>query len=159
MSNIKFKSIYTKECSKLAGKLSQLYSLVLSITSASSVASWAIWKQLPWLWAIIIGISQLLHIVKPHITFLKNEKDFLEMSFEYELLYLKYEKLWHDYENNKFDEQRFEDTFFSLREDEFNIEKNYKYINCPEIKRLIDNSLKQVNSAFKINFNGGYYEM
>jgi hypothetical protein len=80
LANIKFKALYTSECSNLAGTCGRIYSFLFAFTSTSSAATWAIWNRYPFFWAFIVGFSQLLSVIKPHIPFVKNDKAYLVKS-------------------------------------------------------------------------------
>src|SRR6185436_18761744 len=123
LANVKFKALYACECSRLAGKSSRILLFVLAVVATSSVATWAVWKEHATTWAIIIGGSQILQVAMPHIPFIKNEKEFLEMSFEFEHLYLEYEKLWRAHEQGKTSDKVLSKQFYDLRQKEIAIEK------------------------------------
>lgn len=152
MANIKFKAIYTGECSRLAERAGRSYSFFLSFASASSVAAWAIWQQVPWLWAGIVALSQVLHIAKPYLPFMKHDKDFLEMSFELEYLYLEYERLWVAFDDDRLSEAEAEKQFYVLREREIKIEQSHKQTHCPRFKRLIERVEQDAKTALALNF-------
>jgi hypothetical protein len=153
LANIKFKALYTCECSRLAGKLSRIISFMLAFVSASGVATWALWRQHTTIWAMTIGIAQVLQIAVPHIPFLKSEKDFLSMSFEFEQLYLKYENLWDANEDETHSQTTIKKQFRSLREKEVEIEKTHKDVRCPEVKRWILRINKKAVATLELDFS------
>lgn len=153
--NIKFKALYTCECSKKADKYGRSFSLFLAIASTSSVAAWAVWKEVPYLWAAIVALSQVLHISKPYFPFIKNDKAFLEYYFEFEALYIEYEKLWYNLEDEKITPDKAETKFYELRDRELSIEKSHKGIFCPEFKSWIEKVNNATEAALKINFSQG----
>ena len=155
LANIKFKAIYTSACSKLSGHIGNTYSFFLALASATSVATWAIWEQYPKLWACIIGVSQVLLIAKPYIPFIKNDKEYLEMSFEFEALYLAYEKLWYEFEYKKRNISKIDHDFYEYREKEIQIERMHKQVHCPELKFLIRKSNDEARKALNLNFTSG----
>lgn len=152
MANTKFKVFYLSQCSRWADIAGRAYSLFLSIASASCVAAWALWQELPWLWAAFVAIAQILHLAKPYLHFMKSEKDFLEMSFEFNYLYLEYERLWVAYEDGRLDDARAENTFYELREKETDIEKVHKQVRCPRLKCFIVKAQQETEQALAINF-------
>lgn len=152
MANIKFKAIYLDECSRMADKVGRAYSLFLSFASASSVATWVVWEKMPLLWAAIVTIAQMFHLAKPYLLFMKNDKDFLEMSFEFESLYLEYERLWVAYDDGRLQGKEAEDRFYALREKEAGIEKAHKQLHCPRLNRLIIKAELQAKAALALNF-------
>jgi hypothetical protein len=152
MANIKFKAIYTGECSRRADLIGRFYSFFLSFASASSVAAWAIWESVPGLWACIVGFAQILHLAKPYLPLMKNDKDFLEISFEFESLYLDYERLWVAYDDDRIPEEEAEAKFYALREKEVEIEKMHRQTHCPRFKKLIAKADQDAKTALALNF-------
>ena len=153
--NIKFKALYTCECSKKAEKYGRIYSLFIAMTSAGSIATWTAWEKIPSVWAVIVAVSQVLHVSKPYFPFIKNDKAFLELSYEFESLYIEFEKLWYCFENDKITTDEAEQQFYELREKEFHIEKNHKEIHCPEFDSWKEKVNESTDQAIKINFSKG----
>ncbi len=46
-----------------------------AVTSSSSIAAWAIWQNVSWLWAIIIALSQVLNVVVSFLPYRQREKN------------------------------------------------------------------------------------
>jgi hypothetical protein len=153
LANVKFKALYTCECSRLAGKYARVASFILAVIAASSVATWAIWKEHTTTWAVIIGTSQLLQIALPYIPFIKNEKEFIEMSFEFEHLYLEYEKLWVAHEQKQIKDKTLSQRFYELRQKEIAIEKGHKEARCPDVKRWKNMVNKEMEDFLSLNFS------
>ncbi|NQT91335.1 MAG: hypothetical protein HQ559_01140 [Lentisphaerae bacterium] len=152
MSNIKFKAVYTGECSGRADLIGRTYSFFLSFASASSVAAWAFWESVPGLWASIVATAQALHLAKPYVPFMKHDKDFLEMSFEFEHLYLEYERFWVAYDDDRIPEEEAETKFYELREKGIEIEERHKQARCPRFKQLMAMADRDVKTALALNF-------
>lgn len=152
LANIKFKCIYTAKVSTRSYHLGNFYSIFLALATASSVATWAIWSKFPYIWAAIVAISQVLHVVKPHIPYIKNDKEFIEQSLLFESLYLEYEKLW--YENIKLsaNADEIEKKFYELRQKEHEINIRFKHVVCPNFKGLIKQSDIETNNFLITNY-------
>jgi hypothetical protein len=151
MANIRFKAFYCGHCSDLSDNCGRFVSIFLSLASAGSVAAWAIWKDTPGVWATIIGLAQLLHVAKPYLPFIGAEKELQSMSFEFDKLYLFYEQLWFDLENDKVSASKAETLFYQYREKEIEIERNSK-VRCPKISFLIAKAQNETESALARNF-------
>jgi hypothetical protein len=149
LANIKFKALYTCECSRIAGILERALAFFLALSSASTVGAWTLWKQHGTLWAIIIAVGQILLIALPHVPFLKNEKEFLAMSFEFEALYLRYEQLWYDFRDRTIDDVSAKAAINELRAKEVEIEKSG--VRCPRIQRWVNRVAKDVESVLKLD--------
>jgi hypothetical protein len=155
LANVKFKVFYCSRCSSLAGRYGRLYSFFLSFASAGSVATWAIWKQYPGVWAVVAAVAQVLHVAKSYIPFLGAEKDFLEMSFDFERLYLLYERLWYDLENERISPADAESLFYQYREKEIEVERTHKASPCPERARLMRKAQSDTYTSLALNFETG----
>jgi hypothetical protein len=132
LANTKFKALYSCECSKVAGNYGRLYSFALAFASCSSVAGWNIWTTYPGIWGFIIIAGSLMHLAKPLFPFSRQEKVFLETSFEFENLYLEYEKLWYAFERNTIDEATAEQRFWKCRQRANQIQKKMNNLHCKE---------------------------
>jgi hypothetical protein len=152
MANVKFRSIYTAKVSRRINYIGNGYSIFFSLASASSVATWAIWKEYPYLWATIVAISQVLHIAKPYLPFSKGARDFIEMSLLYEEIYLEYEKLWYDNIKENRNEAAIEKRLNELKQKEHGVDKRYKHIVCPEFKSLINKADNETNNFLTNSF-------
>ena len=128
LQNAKFKSEYLSKVSKRAHNWGNGYSFFLSFASASSVAAWTVWSDIPGVWAAIVSISQLLHIAKPYFPFLKNDRELFEIGFQYESLYILYEKLWFKYENGALTPEQVEVEFYKYRDLEMTHASKFKHI-------------------------------
>ena len=152
LANIRFKSFYCNHCSALSRTLGNIYSFFLSFVSASCIAAWAIWQKYPILWAIIVAIAQIFHIARPYFMFLKSEKEFLAMSFEFKNLYLLYERLWYDLENEAVTAELTEKKFYELREKELQIERMYQSTHTPKLNCIISKAQQDTYGELSLNF-------
>jgi hypothetical protein len=84
---------------------------------------------------------------------MKHDKDFLEMSFEFESLYLEYERFWVAYDDDRIPDDEAETRFYELREKGLEIEKMHKHTPCPEFKGLMAKSDQKSTSAIALNFS------
>ena len=84
--------------------------------------------------------------------FIKSEKDFLAMSFEFKHLYLSYERLWYDLENEVVTAELAEKKFYELREKEIQIERVYQSTYTPEINYLMSKAQRDTDSELSLNF-------
>ena len=89
--------------------------IFLVIATSSSIATWAIWKELPFLWAAIIAISQIITLLKPYFLFPKYIKVFYEKSILWQNISLELEELWHKFENNIVDKSKATDAYFEFK--------------------------------------------
>ena len=126
-----------------------MLAFAIAITSASTVGAWTIWQQHRTLWAVIIAVGQILLIALPHVPFLKSEKEFLSMSFEFESLYLRYEQLWYDFRDGTIDDNAAKLAINELRAKEVEIEK--AGVRCPRVQRWMKRVAADAESVLKLD--------
>lgn len=143
LQNAKFKAGYLCELSKKASTWGNVYSFILALGSAGSVAAWTVWDEIPYVWASIVGLSQILHVAKPYIPFLRYEKEYMELCFKYEFLFLKYEKLWFRNEKGAEDGDCLEKEFYDLRKDEMDFLNGLKHAHVPNFQGVIQEISQQ----------------
>ena len=96
-----------------------------------------------------------MHVAKPYFPIIKNDKEFLEMYFDFGTLYLEYERLWYDFENGKLKEQVAEERFYKCRQKEIEIEKRHKQAPCPRLDYLVNRSKIETYADLERNFLKG----
>jgi len=105
--------------SSLVVKKYQIFDLLLNIflalATSSSIAAWAIWNKFPALWILIIGISQVLMIVKPYFLFPKYIKVFNEKSIRWQQMTVELEHLWYELNEENIDEKKASKTYFEFK--------------------------------------------
>ena len=75
------------------------------------------------------------------------------MSFEFEKIYLEYEKLWFDFESGRLKHEDAENRFYDLRTRENDIEKMHKYAQCPKWTGLLEAIQQETYTALSLNFD------
>ena len=98
----------------------------LTLVTSSSIAAWAVWEIYPFLWIIIIAISQILTITKPYFLFPKYIKVFNEKSLHWQHLSVSLEKLWHEYNEGYLNDKEGSDKYFELKT------KSLSFDNIPD---------------------------
>lgn len=145
--DVKFRAIFLDECSRLASFTGQVYTIFMAFVASTSVATWAIWSKYPAIWAGIVAISQLLHIIKPHVPFFKRGGVYRDISIKLESLYLQYEKLWYKLEKDSLNyNKKAEKELYILREEELEIERRYK-LHPPRFQWLIKKSRNELDNT------------
>lgn len=77
------------------------------------------------------------------------------MSFEFKYLYLSYERLWYDLENEVVTAELAEKKFYELREKEIQIERIDQSTHTPKINFLISKAHRDTDSELALNFEIG----
>jgi len=151
LANIKFKALYTSECSRQSDLIGRCLAFGFALISFSTVATWTIWKEHTIIWAAIIAISQIAQVGLLFFPFFKNEKEFMKMSCEYDTLYLEWERLWYDLNDGTIDETTAKVTSNSLRAKENELEK--WGVRCPKVKRWLNRAQSEAESVLNLDFS------
>jgi hypothetical protein len=149
MQEARFKSEYSHLLSKLAHTLSNLYSFLLAFSSAGFIAAWTVWETVPYVWGAIVASSQLLHLAKPSIPFIKQERELFEIGSKYNQLFIMYEKLYSEFNRGKLTEDQTHKQYFALRSRESNFISSYKRVKIPKFNKLITQASSNVQYEFK----------
>lgn len=89
--------------------------MFMAIVSSSSIGAWAIWKELSFLWAAIIAISQVIAAISPHLPFKERLKTYSSILHELEEIFIQMEAKWHDIASGKCDEDEINKARTNLR--------------------------------------------
>lgn len=87
----------------------------MAVASSASIGAWIIWKELSFIWAAIIAISQFLAAVRPHLPFKERLKNYSAILHELDELFIQSEAKWHDIASGKLDEDEINKARTSLR--------------------------------------------
>jgi len=98
--------------------------LIIVIFTSSSIISWAVWNKIPILWAIVVGLTQLLIVIMPIIGLPKYIKCYHSMNSLIKYVVLELEELWYKYENHEISEDDSSKLYFNLRKKIANIDSN-----------------------------------
>jgi hypothetical protein len=113
--NLKFQSYCLAFLVAKFQKRERNLNLFLAIASSGSIGAWAIWQQIPMVWASIIAGSQILTVVKPYFPFYKYAKDLMAKCSKAEILNIEMERLWYKVQTNKITEDEASELYFDLK--------------------------------------------
>jgi hypothetical protein len=133
----KYQALYLCQFNAYIRTIDRLANIILALTSSGSIGGWLIWKDQPLVWASILGVAQLINIVKPFLPYLKDKEQLAETYIFYETLHLDYERLWIEFETSTNEDQA-TDKYFQLKNKELIILdklKNIKVNNYTNIER------------------------
>lgn len=78
--------------------------IFMAVASSASIGAWAIWKDLSFIWATIIAVSQVIAAISPHLPYKERLKTYSSMLHELEEVFIQAEAKWHDIAAGKHDE-------------------------------------------------------
>jgi hypothetical protein len=115
LADSKTNEYYSSRILKLYQKLDFASNIFLVVVTSSSIAAWAIWQRVPWLWIIIFSISQILLLIKPYLPISKYIKLFNEKSSSWQQLSIDIEELWHEINYGHKDDEISAIKYFELK--------------------------------------------
>ncbi|UZS00216.1 hypothetical protein [Chondrinema litorale] len=136
----KTNQLYSNQILKKYQKFDLYLNVFLVIAASSSIGAWVIWQKLPYLWAVILGVSQLFTIIKPYLLFQKYIKVFSEKSLQWQYLTIDLEEFWYNINYKKMDEDNVSHKFFELKK------KAVSFDNIPD-DIIFFNHNKQLTKA------------
>ncbi len=124
-----------------------------AIVSSTSIAAWAIWQELSFVWSVIIAISQVLTAIKGFLPYSKRLKFLVTFIEDLKFLYNKIEYNWFNVASGELTEEEINDLLYSFKNEFTNIEnKNLKeetLLENEDFKKIADN---KTDSYFANNF-------
>lgn len=79
-----------------AEKYDRSLKIFMAVTSSASIGAWVVWKDLSFLWASIIALSQVIAAISPHLPFKERLKTYSSMLHELEELFIQAESKWYE---------------------------------------------------------------
>jgi hypothetical protein len=89
--------------------------IYMAIASSASIGAWVIWRDLSFVWAAIIAISQVLAAISPHLPFRERLKTYSSLLHELEEVFIQAESRWHDVASGRLSEEEINKERTSLR--------------------------------------------
>ena len=95
LKELKVHSYYVHNYAVTQNKYDQTVNIFLAITSSSSIAAWALWKEYDFVWACIIAASQVIVAIKPLLPYKKRMEALNNLGDALAQLSLLAEKDWY----------------------------------------------------------------
>lgn len=75
-------------------KCERSINILCAVASSASIAAWAVWTKLAYVWGFIIAISQVMTAVKDFLPYAKQLKMLKQFVEEMKKIYISMEKEW-----------------------------------------------------------------
>ena len=122
------------------------------LTSSASVAGWALWTHVPWLWSTIIVLSQIVQIIKPFLPYEKNMDALKYLIPELSSLVIELENTWRKTRYSSPDE--LSDLLRQYRNRYNRMEMKYLGTSIiPRIERVDQDATESSQLFFSTNYN------
>lgn len=124
-----------------------------AIASSTSIAAWAIWQKLSFVWAVIIAISQVLTAIKDFMPYSKRLKVLVPFIENLNFLYNKIEYNWFKVASGELTEEEINNLLYTFKDEFTNMEnKNLKEETLPENDEFRKIADEKTDAYFKNNF-------
>jgi len=107
---------YYKEQFRFCINFDRVMKITLAVITASSVASWKIWERFSIVWAVIIGISQVLLIISALLPFKDRITKLRELRVKLADIFEDMENMWFDVCAGKLSEAKINDAISDFKE-------------------------------------------
>lgn len=124
-----------------------------AIASSSSIAGWAIWHDIGFVWAVIIAGSQLLNAIRPYLPYGKQMKELEELCKSYDRVSLSTEKDWYKVAEGELCDEEIHDLIhdFKFKKQEL-YEQALRESRIPHKKNLHKEAEQIAIEYFKIHY-------
>lgn len=124
-----------------------------AVMSSGSIGGWVIWKDLSFLWGLLIAISQVISVVYKFLPFKERIKPVSSAALELSVLADAAEKDWFDVAGGHLSERQINDKRFAIKLAKTKIMKsNFGGMVLPENKKLMLKAENQMRAYFKSHF-------
>jgi hypothetical protein len=153
LKELKSHTVYLHEYMLASEKNDNRLNIFMAIASSTSIAGWAIWNSLGFIWAVIIAASQVVNAVRPFLPFGKRIKPLRSICYLYEDILLRMERKWFDIENGNLTEKEIHEALYAFREEK---EKGWKNIiddlSIPHNPELHDEAISVATNYFQLHY-------
>jgi len=131
-------------------KRERCLNMFLAVASNGSIATWAIWGEWPFVWAIIIAGSQLVNAIKPYLPHQQRIRAISATTRELEELALYGEHKWYAISEGQLTNEEIHEEFIKLRRGEVKAEQtHFGPSPLPQRKALVKEAEVQARTYFR----------
>jgi len=118
----------------------------LAIGTSSAMGAWLIWKEYPYVWAVVIGLTQFLQVVSPFFPQRQRIKAIHGMSIDMDSLVIKMEDEWHQVARGKLTDDGIHDLLMKYKKKAQSIfDAHMKGADLPENQRLLKRARRSLD--------------
>ena len=130
--------------------ISRSIKIFLKLTSTSSIAGWLIWTDLSILWAILIGLAQIIESIKTYLPFDKNVEPLKAIIKSLEGHFMDSELVWYSVAESKFTEEEIHSEMVKMKSISTETEeKILSNVDIPRYKWLINKAESDADLYFQ----------
>ena len=97
---------YYEACFQSSMKINKGIVIFLAVASSASIGSWVLWQQYAVVWAVIIGVSQVVSVVNEFLPYKKRIDDLPKLTGQLTAICIDMKKCWMETEMGKLTEDQ-----------------------------------------------------
>jgi hypothetical protein len=153
---VSVRSAYLEKLLKQNETIDRRINIFFAITSSSSIAGWAIWKDLAFIWGFVIAASQLLNAVLPLFPYKERIKSLSGLARDLRQLAITLESKWIDISAGDITEKEMRKIYHAYLRQEAEFEEKYFHgKSIPEDIKLFNDAENEVLLSLSIHINNG----
>lgn len=129
--------------------------IVKAIASSSAIAGWALFKDLPFLWAGIIVAAQILDALKDVFPFARQHKAASALTVALETLFIEAEAEWHSIERGRLPRADIIERRMKLQKHRLELEQRNFPDGFEPHQNLVDLASKEAEGYFSLTYPTG----
>lgn len=134
MADIYYLQLMAESDQKWDGRIDK----ILAVSSSASIAAWAVWKQYPLLWGLIIALSQVIQAIKSYLPFKARLNALLKMTAAMQMILCDAEEKWYDVSEGRLSNEQINALRFKyIKKRKTKILNRYFNGTLPDNKRLL----------------------
>jgi hypothetical protein len=94
LADLKRDAYYIDLCHERTEKINRVIDGFTAITSSAAIGAWVVWKDLSWIWGLLIAFSQVLHAIKEYMPYKKRLRALSSLSHDLHALSIIAETDW-----------------------------------------------------------------
>lgn len=75
-------------------KREQVATIFLAATSSTTVATWAVWKSIEWVWQTLSVVAAIISVALPILNYPRQIEPMVELTTKWGVIQLSYKNLW-----------------------------------------------------------------
>ena len=154
LDQLKVHVFYLESYLERTVSIDRYINMFLAIASSGSIAGWVIWKDISFVWAAVIAISQAINAVKPYLPYAKRLKSLQGTTNDLESLFLVMEDNWFKVSEGALTEEQIHELHMRCKEKRRQIiQKHLGAAPLPENSKLMEQAKFQTRTYFQNFYN------
>ncbi|NLB36196.1 MAG: hypothetical protein GX824_02680 [Clostridiales bacterium] len=159
LTQYKFALFYLDAHFSRCVNIERFIKILLSLCSSASVASWAIWKEIGFVWAIIIAASQVISVINEFLPYKKRISEIAELKSRLTPIYFEAEKDWLPISSGELSEEEVNERYYKYMKAW--TDTYYKFFvddSLPKKTSCVNYAEREKNKYFELIFKEDRYE-